>query len=1043
MKRSILCLLLGVYILSSVDIFAQTAKISVKQIQLLTYPFSDPNPIPDFGKIYPYSRFEGYSAKGQMHNWNMVEMENDYIKLWITPEIGGKIWGAVEKATGKEFIYYNHVAKFRDVAMRGPWTSGGIEINFGVIGHAPTCSSPVDYYVRKNNDGSVSCFVGAIDLPSRTRWRVEINLPKDKAFFTTHSVWDNPTPLEQSYYHWMNLGVKTAGNLEYVFPGNYYLGHDGSHSSWPVNDQRRKINFYENNDFGSYKSYHVFGELTDFYGAYWHNDDFGFGHYAKYDEKPGKKIWIWGLSDQGMIWEKLLTDADGQYTELQSGRLFNQAAAESSLTPFKNREFSPGSTDEWTEFWFPVKETKGLKSALPAGSVNLLQNGSTCNLLFCPNEKTNGYMEVRSGRNVIYNKEIHADPMQVMADSFKYSGSYKSLSVWLNNILLFDADREKYQIKRPVETPVGFNWETAYGHYLKGKEQERQRLYVVAGEEYRKALDKEPYFIPALVGLAHIAYRQADFNESLKYSFRALSIDTYDPDANLLYGLSSLALGDTSSAIDGFSIASESVSCRTAAYNELASVFLEQGNYQKALDYANKSLIYNQLGTEAIQMKILCLRRLMMQEKAIVALNELEENDPLNHFIRFERFIYDPSDKNKTQIKVNITNDLPQETYLEYALWYYKNGQLSDALKILEIAPQDSPMVLLWEGYLNNLTGKEQLASINVEKALRISPNLVFPFRTESMKPLEWAKTFSADWKLNYYEGLIYINTGAVKKGLSLWMACGNNPDFFPFYISRSKLVDTTSAQAFTDMEKALTLAGDDWRAGLYASKFFMSQGNLNKAENLAADFYNKYPQNYYLALQLAKVLELNKDYSGCVKLLQKTQVLPNEGATEGRTIWRNANIGLALDLMGAHKYRKALENIEMAKQWPSNLGVGKPYSVDERLENFISLQCFKKLNDNLSVGKMQKSIIGEAEPQYLSSDINDFLTAWLLKESGKKSEGDEIMKGLVEKNSSSKIIQWCNVIYSGDLARAKTTATEVDRNDQIFLFLERIFGEL
>jgi hypothetical protein len=28
-------------------------------------------------------------------------------------------------------VLYNNVVKFRDIAMRGPWTSGGIEFNFG------------------------------------------------------------------------------------------------------------------------------------------------------------------------------------------------------------------------------------------------------------------------------------------------------------------------------------------------------------------------------------------------------------------------------------------------------------------------------------------------------------------------------------------------------------------------------------------------------------------------------------------------------------------------------------------------------------------------------------------------------------------------------------------------------------------------------------------------------------------------------------------------------------------------------------------------
>ncbi|MBL0110584.1 MAG: DUF5107 domain-containing protein [Saprospiraceae bacterium] len=41
------------------------------------------------------------------------------------------------------------------------------------------------------------------------------------------------------------------------------------------------------------------------------------GHYALQDDKPGRKIWIWGLSRQGMIWEQLLTDQDGQYVEIE------------------------------------------------------------------------------------------------------------------------------------------------------------------------------------------------------------------------------------------------------------------------------------------------------------------------------------------------------------------------------------------------------------------------------------------------------------------------------------------------------------------------------------------------------------------------------------------------------------------------------------------------------------------------------------------------------------------------------------------------------
>ncbi len=1043
MKKLILWLSTSVCMSISCPLFAQTAQISEKQVPLITYHFSDPDPIPTPGKIYPYARFEGYSDKGISHDWKMVELENDYIKLWVVPEIGGKIWGAVEKATGKEFVYYNHVAKFRDIAMRGPWTSGGIELNFGVIGHAPTTSSPVDYLVRKNADGSVSCFVGAIDLPSRTRWSVEINLPADKAYFTTRSVWDNPTRLEQSYYNWMNLGIKTAGNLEYSFPGSYHLGHDGKHNPWPVDEKGRKLNFYENNNFEGPKSYHVFGEATGFYGAYWHNDNFGFVHYADYDDKPGKKIWIWGLSDEGMIWENLLTDKDGQYTEIQSGRLYNQAAGGSSNTPFKNRGFAPGSTDQWTEYWFPVKETSGLKYAEPSGSVNLQQDGNTVTLGFCPNEKTDGKLEVRKGDTPVFTKEIHSTPMQVTNESFKYDGNYRTLSLWLGDKLLFDADREKYQLKRPVETPSSFDWETAYGHFLKGKELERQRLYKPAREEYQKSLIVEPYFVPSLTGMANLDYRKTDYQASMDNALKALSIDTYDADANMSYGLAGLALGDTTSAIDGFSIASAGISQRSAAYSALGSIFMHQRDYKRALSYASKSRQFNRMGSDAAQLEILALRKLGMHEKATQELVQLELSDPLNHFIRFERYLADPTNESKTKIQSQITCELAHETYLEYALWYYRNGQFSDAFNILGIAPQDQPVVLLWEGYLNHLAGRTQPASALLAKAVEISPVLVFPFRMETLKPLEWAGKMSENWKIKYYTGLIYLNAGAEEKGTALWKACGNQPDFSPFYISRSRLSNAAIQESQADVEKTLALAGSDWRTGLFASKFYLDKGNNQKAEELAGGFYAKNPQNYYLGLHYAKVLELNKKYIFCISLLQKIKVLPNEGATESRYVWRNALIGNALDLIKSRNYRKALESLTRSKEWPANLGVGKPYLVDERMEDFVALQCYKTLNDKQSYTDLLVKITGKAALQNLTSDSNDFLTAWLLRETGNKVEGDRIMKELTDKNPRLKNIQWCLAVYSGLPEKAKALAREIDMKDQNNLFMGRIVNEL
>src|SRR5664279_44117 len=192
-------------------LFGQKASITVESRDILTYPYSDPNPVPILAEgrseIFPYFSFSGYSLKGQMQKWKVIKLENDYIEVYVLPSDGGKVWGAIEKSTGKEFVYRNEVMKYRNISMRGPWTSGGIEFNFGYIGHNPSTCVPVDYKTVENTDGSVSCFVGSMDLPSRTKWTVEIRVPKDRAYFETRAMWSNPSLLPQTYYNWMTAAA--------------------------------------------------------------------------------------------------------------------------------------------------------------------------------------------------------------------------------------------------------------------------------------------------------------------------------------------------------------------------------------------------------------------------------------------------------------------------------------------------------------------------------------------------------------------------------------------------------------------------------------------------------------------------------------------------------------------------------------------------------------------------------------------------------------------------------------------------------------------
>ena len=82
--------------------------------------------------------------------------------------------------------------KFRHIALRDGGHPGAYELNFGIVGHTPATATPVDYLVRKNSDGSVTCFVGNMDLPSRTYWRVAFTIFPDKAYIELRPLWYNP-----------------------------------------------------------------------------------------------------------------------------------------------------------------------------------------------------------------------------------------------------------------------------------------------------------------------------------------------------------------------------------------------------------------------------------------------------------------------------------------------------------------------------------------------------------------------------------------------------------------------------------------------------------------------------------------------------------------------------------------------------------------------------------------------------------------------------------------------------------------------------------
>lgn len=982
-------ILLACFSIPALMMYAQpNASINEFDRKIKTYPYSDPDPIPQPGSyFYPYFRFDGFTQESTDKSWKVIELENKYIKVTIYPEIGGKIWGAVEKSTGNEFIYSNSVVKFRDIAMRGPWTSGGIEMNFGIIGHAPTTSSSVDYCFQTKDDGSVSCYLSATDLLTRTRWETEVNLQKDEAFFTTNTTWHNPNPLVQPYYHWMNSAYQAAEDLEFCFPGSSWIGHDGQAYAWPVDEQGRVLSRYRENNFGDAKSYHIVGNVGDYYAAYWHDLNFGSGHYASYGEKLGMKIFLWDQSRAGAIWEDLLTDTDGQYVELQSGRLFNQAVPASTRTPFKHHGFDPYATDVFKEYWFPVLNTGGVVKANPWGVLNVIRTGQSLEIRFCPLRKINDKMLIYCGKKLVSEKVIGLDVLEPWSEQLEGNLSGPLKIVMGDQKMVYSERPEDNDSKRPLESPVKFDWESAYGLYVNGQNWTYQRKYDAAGECFLKCIKKEPYYAPALNQLAVLYYRKADWKTALGYAQKSLSVNAYDPEANFIYGLINRKTGNYLSAKDGFAVASLAPAFRNAAWVELSKLFLLQNDLATAGFYAEKALQTNRTDIEAGKLMAVICRKEGNIQLAQKYISKIRESVLLNPVVNFEAMLLQNDMSAERKFQDQIKSELKHEIYLEMAGWYEDIGCANEAVRVLKMAVPH-PLVCIHLAYLSSRAGDKSRSEEYLDNAIQLSPDFVFPFRTEDKMMLDWAMDQSGSWIFKYYSALLNQSLGNGEIAQGLFRECDSSPEYPYFYVARtSALSGEPGYDAEQDLLKAKTLGENDWRIAERLISYYLSCNRSAEALALVKMSAVKFPSNNTLKYVYAKCLMAVGEYTRAREMLATTVILPSEGARFGRTTYRQACIMEGIRSCEEGKYNAAIRLSGLARLWPENLGAGKPYDTDERIEDFLEAFCREKKGDKKKAGELFQRIADSTKNQQPRFNASDCLTLMALHHLGRSTE--------------------------------------------------------
>ena len=920
-------------LLAACCLSAQT--VIVKDTVMTTYSFSDPNPVPNITSYYPYHKFDKFGTEPKDKSWKVIELENDYLKVIVFPEIGGKVWSVYDKSKGKDVFYDNKVVKFREIAMRGPWTSGGIEFNYGIIGHAPSCSHPVEWATALNEDGSVSCFVGAWDFLTRTRWTVEINLPKDAAWLRTRTFWHNSSGLYKPYYTWANSAVKATEDLEIIYPAAYSISHYGTSEEFPVNSSNVDISFFKNQKYGADKSLHPGGSHKGFFGAYYHDDDFGMLHYALRDEKIGRKYFSWAQSAQGSIWIDLLTDQKQQYVEMQSGRLFNQNFDESNYTPFKQTLFAPYGTDEWDEYWMPVAEIGGADYVTLTAAVK-------------KSDDTFGIYPYRhsTGRLAIYDKErkeIFAKEVDfsISVPEFISVSDIKGIPyiMKLNGIMIWTADEEATERPDRIineydkKSPEGLT-DAAYSYY-------GMKKLNIAEELADKALKEVPTLRKALILKAMICNDRGLYQDSYDNTMKVLSIDTYDPYANYINGVAAEKLDREYEAMDRFEVAAMTSECRSASLTRLAAIYFRRGDMETAHNYAKKALINNSYNIAAMQIQYLS----NPQECILKRINSL---DYLNHFDEFESYL--DGKISGESLADAVKEELRYQVYLEYAMFYHDLGLDEKAYKIIDACPQQNALMHVWKAYL-----KKAPSDLSVLDTASV--DFVFPFRPESVKALEWAISAGSLWKAEYMLSQLMKYLGDSKSALALIE--DTECDHAPFYAYRYSLNNKIE-----DLAKASELDPDQWRYKRDLTNRLRLDGRYTEALAVIGPYFKKNPENFHLGDAYIQLMMAMGNYKKAESEISRIRILPFEGQKAGHSLWRKIKLHLAAECIDQKKYRSALTYIDQALQWPENLGSGKPYDelIDSDIENQLRAVIYERINKKEMVSSCLADVKGKRD---------------------------------------------------------------------------------
>ncbi|MBQ9525529.1 MAG: DUF5107 domain-containing protein [Bacteroidaceae bacterium] len=925
------------------------------------------------GVVYPYPVIESIADEKKDHTYHAVWLENEYLKVMILPELGGRVQMAYDKVKQRHFVYYNHVIKPALVGLAGPWISGGVEFNWPQH-HRPSTFLPVDCDIEEEEDGSVVVWCSEMERMFHQKSTVGFRLRPGCAYLEINVRLYNRTELPQTFLWWANPAVAVNDAYQSVFPPDINAVFDHGKravSTFPIaTGTYYKMDYSAGVDISNYKnikvptSYMGVNSKYDFEGGYENDTKGGMLHVANHHVSPGKKQWTWGNGDFGRAWDRNLTDEDGPYIELMAGVYTENQPDFSWIMPYEEKEF--------TQYFMPYRELGVVKQASKDIIFNLEKAEECARIKILATSKQNVRIELKSDDStVFYNKELTLSPEEVFVKDVDTKGTpFDQLTLtvyqadrYVRPLSWHQAPDEVRRIPDPAEAALpAKDCKTVEQLYLTGLHLEQYRHATWSPlDYYEEALRRDPLDVRCNNQFGLWYLRRGRFEKAEPYLRTAVKV-LMKRNPNPYWGEPLYNLGlclkyqwKLSEAYDWFYKATWNGAWQGAAYFACAQISSMQGRWEDALYELDRSIVAGYHNQKARALKVATLANMGREDGVDKLIEESLQQDRFNYGILFEA--------GETDRLVALMHGNPLN-YHELALDYAQAGLHARANAVLDLAIE--------AGAVNAMTYYYK-TWLNVEVCpLPDTPMpICFPNRLEDILALQRVIDLDKkDAQAPYLLGCLFYDKRQYDEAIRLWEQSAEiNPRFPTVWrnlalAAYNKQNERQKAVAF--MERAFHLDESDSRILMELDQLYKV---MQRPHSERLSFLQQYPdliaQRDDLVLEEITLLNQLGRYEEAMTKLDAHKFHPWEGG-EGKVPaqYQICRVELAKQALMRKEAEKAILLLQECLDYPHHLGEGKLYGAQENDFYYLMGLAYEQLGDKEKARESYtRAIEGPTEP--------------------------------------------------------------------------------